>query len=173
MDELSYVLSYQEVPSFDKTKEILKKIRELPEKMPSSDFSVLQEFLKKYAVIIFHAEVELNLRTLFIGGPILKHVNEELLKSLSSRLVGEIGYKDIKSKFRYPTWCKLETQVEDILKGKLGDHTFHMKQLKYDEFIEARNEISHVADTARLIDENEIEKCIVFVEELISGLKNC
>ena len=153
--------------------ERLKKIKELPEKMSGSEFPVIQEFLKKYAVIIFHAEVELNLRTLFIASPILKHVNEELLKSLSSRLVGEIGYKDIKSKFRYPTWCKLETQIEDVLKTKLGDHTFHMKTLKYDEFIEARNEISHIADTARLIDENEIEKCIIFAEELISGLKNC
>ena len=47
-----------------------------------------------------------------------------------------------------------------------------MKALKYDEFIEARNEISHVADTARLIDENEIDKSILFIEELIRSLKN-
>lgn len=173
MDQLSYVLSYKEVPSFNKTREILKKIRELPEKIPGSDFAIIQEFLKKYAVIIFHAEVELNLRTLFISSPILKHLNEELLRSLSTRLVGEIGYKHIKSKFRPATWNKLETQVEDVLKTKLGDYTFHMKALKYDEFVEARNEISHIADTARLIDENEIEKCILFVEELICGLKNC
>jgi hypothetical protein len=173
MDDLCYVLSYKEVPSFNKTREVLKKIKELPEKMPGSDFDVIQEFLKKYAVIIFHAEVELNLRTLFISSPILRHVNEEMLKSLSTRLVGEIGYKHIKAKFRRSTWNKVEAQVEGILKTKLNDHTFHMKTLKYDEFIEARNEISHIADTSRLIDENEIEKCIKFVEELICGLKNC
>lgn len=172
MDELSYVLSYKEVPSFNKTKEILKKIRELPDKMSGSDFAIIQEFLKKYAVIIFHAEVELNLRTLFIGSPILKHLSEGVLKSLSLRLVGGIGYKDIKSKFRYPTWNKLETEVERILKTKLGDETFHVKALKYDEFIEARNEISHIADTGRLIDENEIDKSILFIEELIGSLKN-
>ena len=132
------VLSYTEVPSFNKTKEVLKKIRELPGKMSGPDSAVIQEFLKKYAVIIFHAEVELNLRTLFVGSAILKHVDEEFLKSLSLRLVGNLAYKEIKAKFRGPTWKRVETEVERILKAKLADDTFHVKTLKYDEFIETR-----------------------------------
>ncbi|MCI4624658.1 MAG: hypothetical protein L3V56_01725 [Candidatus Magnetoovum sp. WYHC-5] len=130
-------------------------------------------FLKEYAVIVFHAEVELTLQEIFFRKTIFDCTKDGFKRNLSSTLTGKLSFQDIGGKFKTDIWRKIERETETVLKKNLNDPTFHIEQLKrdYNELITARNELAHRTTTLYLIDVNNIQKCIDFMKALIANME--
>ncbi|KJR42887.1 hypothetical protein MCHI_001216, partial [Candidatus Magnetoovum chiemensis] len=79
---------------FEETKKILELIESNEKAVPidiPEDISTIP-YLKNHALIIFHAEVEENVMSIFFNDTIVKHTTEKFKREIRSKLTANIFY---------------------------------------------------------------------------------
>jgi hypothetical protein len=159
------ILSYDKVPSFKRTQELIYILNDPEIRID------LQEHIKKYTLIIFHAEIEMNIMSLYFNTPLIKHLDKDTVENIFKQVVKRNKYEDLKLKFQNFEWRDIVREYEKIMKVELKDNTFHINSEKYDELIDARHQIAHMANTDLLIEVSNLENWVLFMEHLIQKLK--